>query len=222
MSLRASMLGLLGAAVVGAGADAAELASVALKDDVTIVVLSGDIAQGDAEAAEALIRTVNEDGRLISAVRLDSSGGSLAEAVRLADLIRRAKLPTVVAAGSHCVSACFLVFAAGTEKFAHHTARIGVHGASDGLGRETARTEAATLAMGRIASTFGVPADIIRRMVMTPARDIAWLSNEDLRAMGTIITGRTERPTAPTPADDPQLVTDDLLSSAAPPHPAAP
>jgi hypothetical protein len=204
------MLGLLGAAVVGAGADCAELTSVTLKDDATIIVLSGDIAQGDADAVEALIGTANANGRLISAVRLDSSGGSLAEAVRLGDLIRRAKLPTVVAAGSHCVSACFLVFAAGIEKFAHRDARIGVHGASDAFGRETARTEAATIAMARIASTFGVPPSIIGRMVITPAQDIAWLNNEDLRGMGTIITGRTERPTASAPADDPLLATDDL------------
>jgi hypothetical protein len=218
MSIRASMLSLLGAAVVGIGADAAELVSVTLKDDVTIIVLDGDIAPGDADTAEALIRTANEDGRLISAMRLDSAGGSLAEAVKLGDLVRRAKLPTIVAAGSHCVSACFLVFAAGREKFAHHDARIGVHGASDALGRETARTEAATIAMARIASTFGVPPDIVRRMVSTPARDIAWLSDDDLRRMGTIITGRTGRGTASTPADDPQLATDDLLSSAARPR----
>ena len=215
MSIRASMLGLLGAAVVGAAADCAELTSVTLKDDVTVVVLSGDIAQGDADAAEALIRAANEDGHLISAVRLDSPGGSLAEALRLGDLIRRAKLPTVVAAGSHCVSACFLVFAAGIEKFANHEARIGVHGASDAFGRETARTEAATIAMGRIASTFGVPPNIIRRMVITPARDIAWLSDEDLRGMGAIISGRTEHSPQPAPADDPQLATDDARSSAA-------
>jgi hypothetical protein len=215
MSIRASMLGLLGAAVVGAGADCAELTSVTLKDDVTIIVLSGDIAQGDAETAEALIRAANEDGRLISAVRLDSPGGSLAEAVKLGDLIRRAKLPTVVAAGSQCVSACFLVFAAGIEKFANHEARIGVHGASDAFGRETARTEAATIAMARIASTFGVPPGIIRRMVITPARDIAWLSDDDLRGMGAIISGRTERSPAPMPPDDPLLATDDARSSAA-------
>jgi hypothetical protein len=51
-------------------------------------------------------------------------------------------------------------------------------------------------------------------MVITPARDIAWLSDDDLRGMGVIISGRTERSLRPAPADDAQLATDDALSSA--------
>lgn len=185
-----SMLALLGAALVGSAAVAAELSIVTLKDDIIILALGGDVAAGDTEAAEALIKTVNDGDRLISAVRLDSPGGSLAEAVKLAGLIRRAKLPTIVAAGSHCASACFIVFAAGNEKFASYEAAIGVHGVSDKFGRETAQTEEATIAMARFASGFGVPPRIIGRMLTTHAHQIAWLTPDDLRAMGTIMTGR--------------------------------
>lgn len=187
------MLGVLGAVVVNATAVAAELSSVASEGGATIVALNGDIAEGNADAVEALIREANESGRLVSAVRLDSSGGSLAEAIKLADLVRRAKLPTVVASGSRCASACFVVFAAGIEKFASYDASIGVHGVSDKLGRETARTEAATISMARIVSTYGVPPRIIGQMVITPAQDIAWLTPEDLRSMGAIMTGRLAR-----------------------------
>ncbi|TAI65086.1 hypothetical protein [Bradyrhizobium sp. Leo170] len=201
MAMLSSMLGLLGAAVVSTAATAAELNSVTLKDDVTIIALSGDVAGGDTEAAEALIKTANDSNRLISAVRLDSPGGSLSEAVQLANLIRRAKLPTIVAAGSRCASACFIVFAAGIEKFASYDAAIGVHGVSDKFGHETAQTEEATMAMARIASGFGVPPRITRQMVTTHAHDIAWLTPDDLRDMGTIMTDRPGRRT-PTSADD--------------------
>lgn len=203
------MLGVLGAVVVNATATAAELTSVTSEGDATIIALDGDIAEGNADAVEALIRAANESGRLVSAVRLDSSGGSLAEAIKLADLVRRAKLPTVVASGSRCASACFVVFAAGIEKFASYDASIGVHGVSDKSGRETARTEAATISMARIVSAYGVPPRIIGQMVITPAQDIAWLTPEDLRSMGAIMTGRLARSI---PSTDQRLTALDLQS----------
>ncbi len=200
VAMLSSMLTLLGAAVISTATVAAELSIVTLKDDITILTLGGDVAAGDTEAAEALIKTANDGDRLISAVRLDSPGGSLAEAVKLAGLIRRAKLPTMVAAGSRCASACFIVFAAGNEKFASYDAAIGVHGVSDKFGHETAQTEEATIAMARFASGFGVPPRIIGQMVTTHAHEIAWLTPDDLRAMGTIMTDRpARRPPAASP-----------------------
>jgi hypothetical protein len=75
------MLGVLGAVAVNATAVAAELTSVTSAGDATIIALNVDIAEGNADAVEALIRAANEGGRLVSAVRLDSLGGSLAEAI---------------------------------------------------------------------------------------------------------------------------------------------
>jgi hypothetical protein len=212
MAMRTSMLGLLGAAVVVTTAVAAELTSVTLKDDATVIALSGDVVQGDTDAAEALIKAANDSGRLISVVRLDSPGGSLAEAVKFADLVRRAKLPTLVAAGSRCTSACFIVFAAGVEKFASYDAAIGVHGVSDKFGHETAQTEEATRAMARIASGFGVPPRIIGQMVTTHAHDIAWLTPDDLRAMGAIMTDRPARHSPAASHDDRWLAGIDIQS----------
>ncbi|WP_315833202.1 hypothetical protein [Bradyrhizobium prioriisuperbiae] len=197
MRVRSLTLSLLGALVASATA-AANLAVLDLQDDTSIIALNGDIASGNAEAAETLIKAANDGGRLISAVRLDSSGGSLTEAIQLADLIHRAKLPTIVAAGSRCASACFIVFAAGIDKFASYDAAIGVHGASDRFGHETARTEAATLAMARIVGAYGVPPRVISRMIATSAQSISWLTPADLRAMGAIMTGRPGR-TSPSP-----------------------
>jgi hypothetical protein len=195
------LLGLVGSAIIGVATSAAELSSIALVDDTIVIALNGDIAAGNADTVEALIRTVNESGRLVSAVRLDSGGGSLTEAIKLADLVRRAKLPTIVAAGGRCASACFIIFAAGVEKFASYEALIGVHGASDKFGRETVQTEAATIAMANIVSRYGVPPSIIGRMVTTPAQEIAWLTPQDLRDMGVVMTGQRQHP-APLPLPD--------------------
>jgi hypothetical protein len=206
MYLRASMLGFLAAAMAITTGLAAELTGVNMADRATVVVLSGDIEEGDTDGAEALIKTANDDGRLVTAIRLDSPGGSLAESVKLAELIRRAKLPTLVVSGSRCASACFVVFAAGIEKFASHGAAIGVHGVSDRFGHQTAQTEAATRSMARITAAFGVPPAIVRRMIGTAPSDIAWLSPDDLRAMGAIMTDRPKRfAPAPSADDDRQL-----------------
>jgi hypothetical protein len=212
MPILRTTLSLFGAAVVGTVASAAELTAITSKDDAVIIAVTGELADGDADGLEARIKAANDRGQIVSAVRLDSPGGSLAEAIKLADLIRRAKLPTLVAAGSRCASACFIVFAAGIEKFASYDASIGVHGVSDESGHETARTEAATISMARIANAFGVPTRIIGQMVVTPARDISWLSPDDLRSMGTIMTGRASRPASPVSIDDRPIVAPDPQS----------
>jgi hypothetical protein len=194
--------GLLSAVVISTGAGAAELASLAMEDHAIVIAVRGELVRGDTDAAEGMIKTANDRGRLISAIQLDSAGGSLAEAIAFSGLIRRAKLSTIVAAGSRCTSACFIVFAAGIEKFASHDAAIGVHGVSDRHGQETAQTEAATLAMARIASGFGVPYDIIVQMVTTHPRDMAWLTPEDLRGMGVVMTDRAGRRASPALTDN--------------------
>jgi hypothetical protein len=217
LRLRWLILGLLGATFAAKAAAASELTGVITEDNATVIVLSGDIEDGDAAAAEAMLKNANDDGRLVSALRLDSLGGSLAEAVKLAELIRRAKLPTIVAAGSRCASACFIVFAAGIEKFASYGAAIGVHGVSDRFGRQSAHTEAATLSMARIASTFGVPPHIVRQIVITRPSEIAWLSPDDLRTMGTIMTDRSERTASPPAAGERQLAALDVAANLAKP-----
>jgi hypothetical protein len=199
--LRRVVRGCLAMALATTAAAAAELSRIAIRDDATIIALHGDIEEGDADAAEALIKTVNDDGRLVSALRLDSPGGGIAEAVKLADLIRRAKLPTVVAAGSRCASACFIVFVAGVEKFANYDAAIGVHGVSDRFGHQTVQTKAATMSMARIASELGVPQRIVSQLIATRPSDITWLTPEDLRTMGVIMTGRPGQSALPAPVE---------------------
>src|SRR5262249_40059644 len=75
---------------------------------------------------------------------------------------------------------------------------IGVHGVSDD-GQETTESGAATVAIARIAKELGVPSGIIGKMVVTPPDQMVWLTPDDLRSMGTTMTGKpvqlpTERP----------------------------
>ncbi len=86
-------------AVTGVGASAARrLSTAALKSGDIAIALEGDIAEGDGDAVEALMKETNDSGKLVAALRLDSPGGSLAESVKIAELVQRTKIAVVVGA----------------------------------------------------------------------------------------------------------------------------
>jgi hypothetical protein len=185
----ACLSGLVSAVIASTPAQAATITSFVSKEGRVIIVLDGQISPGDAEAVSSIIKTANEQQKLVSGIRLNSVGGNLLEGVKIADIVRYAKIATVVANGAQCASACFVVFAAGNEKYASFAAFVGVHGASD-AGRETLESNAATVSMAKVVRELGVPPGIIGKMVITPPDQIVWLTPDELRSMGTTMTGK--------------------------------
>jgi hypothetical protein len=171
-------------------AAAAEIKSFNLKDGSVEISISGKIAPGDIDALRASIKTANDAGKLVTSLRLNSDGGNLLEAVRVADWVKSAKISTNVGQGATCASACFLIFAAGETKYANINARIGVHAAASEKG---VVSRAATTSMADIAKELDVPWSIIRRMINTPPGEVEWLSLADLRLMGTTVSRDKER-----------------------------
>jgi hypothetical protein len=168
---------------------AATLTSSVSKEGKVIISLAGEITEGDAETLRSLIKTANDSHRRVSAVRLNSPGGNLVEGVTIADIVRYARTSTVVPNGARCASACFIIFAAGSAKYASHSAWIGVHGASDKTGEETVASGAATVSMARVVKELGVPSAIIGKLVVTPPDEMVWLNPDELRSMGATMTG---------------------------------
>jgi hypothetical protein len=165
-------------------AAAAEIKPFDLKDDHVEISISGDIAPGDADLLNARIKAANDAGKLVTSLRLNSTGGNLLEAVRLAAAVKLAKMSTNVGQSATCASACFLIFAAGETKYANYRARIGVHGAAN----KGVESRAATTSMADVAKALDVPWSIIRRMINTPPGEVEWLSLADLRLMGTKVS----------------------------------
>jgi hypothetical protein len=153
------------------------------------ISIAGEIVAGDADALRSAITRATEAGYPVSEIRLNSIGGNVFEGVKIVRLVNSASLNTNVALGATCTSVCFLAFAAGAEKSVDISSRIGVHVASGELGEETPASIAATGAMARIARTLLVPADIISRMVSTPATGMFWLDRSDLAEMGVTVNG---------------------------------
>lgn len=212
--------------LTGQAATAATVKSFTSKEGKAIISINGEIVQDDVQALKDAIRAANDASRLVSGIRLNSIGGSLSAGVQMAEIIRFAKVATVVANGATCSSACFLIFAAGSEKFASHSAQVGVHGASDSDGTETVQSGAATVSMARVAKEFGVSETIIGKMVVTPPSQMVWLSANDLRSIGTIMTGKPvqvkEQTSAPNVAELPMQLAPGAIASIGAPSTAAP
>jgi len=169
---------------------AAEITAVNSKDGKTRLDLIGEILPGDADKLKAEIQKANDSNRLVVTIRLNSPGGNLVEGVTIADLVRKGRIATSVLNGAQCASACFIIFAAGNEKFASYQAQIGVHGASDENGRETTQSNSATIGMARVVRELGVPSSIVGKMVVTPPDQMVWLTVDDLRSMETKMFGK--------------------------------
>ena len=165
-------------------AAAAEIKSFNLKDESVEISISGDIAPGDADLLKARIKAANDAGKQVTPLRLNSAGGNLLEAVRLAAAVKSARMSTNVGQSATCASACFLIFAAGETKYANISARIGVHRASE----KGVVSRDATTSMADVAKELDVPWSIIRRMINTPPGEVEWLSLADLRLMGTKVS----------------------------------
>jgi hypothetical protein len=187
--LRGAIAGLTAAMwLCAGGAEAMQFSPVALGNDPNKVVIQavGEIIPGDFDRLRASFMDLPSTAR-IGGVILDSPGGNIAEASRIAEGLRRTGLTVAVFGQARCVSACFLIFAAAARKVIEPTALIGVHSASV-AGAETTEAKASTLTMARYAATLGVAPDIIRKMVNATPGQIEWLTQRDLTSMGVIIT----------------------------------
>jgi hypothetical protein len=175
--------------VLSVPSDAATVSSYINKEGKGVITLDGDLVEGDSKKVGDEIGKHNKAGRWVIAIRLNSLGGLMSEGIIIGEGVKEAHISTVVPNGSVCASACFIIFAGGTEKYASGKSSIGVHGAADKNGAETVDTAAATVVMARVLKELGAPPSIIGKMVVTPPSEMLWLKLEDMQSMGVNVTG---------------------------------
>jgi hypothetical protein len=189
------IVGLCMLLLANSAALSAEITRVDSRDGKTRLDLVGEIQPGDGDKLKAHIASANEARRIVATIRLNSPGGNLLEGVNLSEIVKNGRIATSVLGDATCASACFIVFAAGNERFANFNAKIGVHGVADERGQEVG---AATVTMSRILRTLGVPAGILGKLVVTPPSDMVWLTVDDLRSMNVTLFGKPQQiPTGP-------------------------
>ena len=159
-----------------------------------IILARGPIVTGDWARFFAFVGDMPPTDRIVG-IALDSPGGNVFEAERLAEMIHKTDTSVLVNSGSTCASACFLLFAAAPRKFAFPDALIGVHSVSES-GKDTFSAMAYTTALARDAAGYGVPEAIVGKIVQTPPGRMAWLTPDDLAALQvTVIEEPTTQPT---------------------------
>jgi hypothetical protein len=139
------------------------------------IMLSGAVGAGSAGRFEDAL-----DGAPgVTTIMLESGGGRIEEAVRIARMIRERKLNTYVE--SHCESACTLILLAGTDRAATTRAQIGFHRASS-VGSNPQLDAAVTEEMIEKYRQAGLSDDFLARIRETSATDMWYPTGDELLA----------------------------------------
>jgi hypothetical protein len=180
-------------------ASALQYDRVQVEPDVIAITVIGPIVPGDMDRLGSFLDALPKSDRIV-AFFVDSPGGDLFEAEKIAGVVREAAVQVVVPSGSQCSSACFLIFAAAVRRYVAPDALIGVHSASDSeSGQETVGSMAVTTAFARTARAFDVPPAIVGKIVSTEPSRMAWLTPADLSSMNVIVLTESSPEVKPLP-----------------------
>jgi hypothetical protein len=186
-------------ALISGSADAMTFGSIPINngDNSRIIIsMTGEIGLGDYTKFINVFRNLPEDVVVVGFL-LNSPGGSIAEALKITEALKGQHIGTMVAPDSQCASACFLIFAAGERKVASNTSFIGVHSLTTINVGEDDSAKSSTVDIARYCATeLKIPADIIGKMVSTPADSIYRLTPAELAEMGAVIMKDTNVATA--------------------------
>jgi hypothetical protein len=172
------------------------------------LTLDGPIVAGDPERFAAEIFAANAHGYRLDALRLNSPGGSVWEAMAIAVMVRWVEnIATVVQKDAKCESACFGILAAGWRMFVDPAlpksdsdpdpiTQIGVHSLYQFIEQKGSpflkESGDATIEAVRLLKYLGVPDSVIGKIVTTPSKQLRYLSISDLKSMGVKVADDPE------------------------------
>lgn len=170
--------------------------------------LNGEIRQGDAERLASLI----SQKKVVLRLRINSPGGDLIEAMRLADLVKNAHIGVTVGNGGYCISACFFVFLEGYYRHAtsarddgtlmpqamreRWSGVVGMHRpylkSKNGDIASPQKQEEIMRRVREYLVSKSVAQHLIDEMMSRPSNDIYWLRARDLGLIGEYNPGVEE------------------------------
>lgn len=142
---------------------------------------SGMIEKNEGEIFVQWVKKyVNPDDEVDTFV-LNSRGGSVNQALRLAKVIDHFQINTSVPAGGVCASACVLVWSAGHEKSVSENSALGVHEAYLDIDApaETISPEGTNFEV-KFLKKEGAPKHVIDKLKTTEPPDVYILTKDDL------------------------------------------
>lgn len=96
-------------------------------DGSTLLVMDGAIEQGDSQRMINLIKNSPVQFMVANGMRVNSTGGSVGEALKLARIVESSGLYFRVEGSDVCASACFVLYAAAPARWVSDDAQILVH-----------------------------------------------------------------------------------------------
>ncbi len=153
----------------------------------------GNIEDHDVDRFRELSSTVNK-----AIVLLKSSGGKLAPAIQVGEMVKAKGYTTVVK--DFCMSSCALIWLAGSRRLMTATARIGLHQAFNTTGQADG---AGNAILGSYLTRLGLNYSAIAYATQAGPDGFKWLTIDDARRVGIQVTvlgpGTTAQPAAPQP-----------------------
>jgi ATP-dependent protease ClpP protease subunit len=158
------------------------------------LVLSGEVVPGDYDSL--LSRILDDENRFLSQnkIILASDGGDVAEALKIARLVKSLYAHVaVVALTGRCVSACFFIYAAANQREADGEHLLGINRPyiADAGAPDSPPPSAAEAAEGKALTQVraflhenAVPDYLVDEMFRHPSNDAYWLSAEDEKNLG--------------------------------------
>jgi hypothetical protein len=123
-----------------------------------VLVVSGEIRQGDARRLMKALEDTDRDGHGTKRLYLESDGGLVTEALKMADVILEVGVTTIVRKDAVCASACASVlFVAGKYRTVEPGGLLAIHSCYDSLtGRAASECNAVISAHADAAGVSGL------------------------------------------------------------------
>lgn len=161
--------------------------------------MTGEIVAGDAQKLKEGLGHYDHIRFRELVVYLDSPGGSLAESLEIAEILRtrpeivRTHIGGLGDTSADCASACVFVFAAGNLRYLAENGRIGVHQffSSDPdlkAGQALSLGQALSSEIVTLLDKQGIATSFFQEMAYTPAEGITWVDRRRLEAW-RVVTG---------------------------------
>ncbi|MBO9518076.1 MAG: hypothetical protein J7493_08410 [Porphyrobacter sp.] len=160
-------------------ASGADIYSVELDSETIAIAIEGDISKGDGEIFRREAAKHEQ-----ATVLLESDGGSTVDAIEIGEAIRLRGFSTLVLNGSRCVSACGLIWLAGTPRALSQTARVGFHATYTDESGVLLESGLGNALVGRYFTLLNLPVKAIIFATKASPRELTWLDRSNYQATG--------------------------------------
>ena len=161
--------------------------------EINGIKMDGTIEPGDYERLVGFVRSAPFDFMAVGNVYLDSNGGSVAEALKIARLVKSMYKRALVSRSSICLSSCFYIYAAAVERAVNPTmAKVGIHRpyypAAEFARLSPAQAEMRYAALDADVRAWltvvSVPGRYIEKMFSVSSKEMYMLNENDLLEIG--------------------------------------